>query len=319
MKAIGNFTFFLLPWLLCLRYVSGQQCESSYSIYGYEVKGHTIRESEAWDVVDCMSRCQSEFFCLSIAFRKNDRMCMLKDADRHTHRADFGPGSRGVQYMENVEPYNKNRVQSCADLKSARASVPSGYYPFKLPFGGRIVAYCDMERFGGGWTLAVGISSTDNNHLQRLEYNCMDEQLCVPFTNATITARKLSDADIHQLAQREGTFRVDFDYRYTVFYRIPSGSSNFDSSCKGSSCPRITVSYEYPYVWESNCKGVSLGYKISNGCHRVFDGHDDHECGARWISSKYSTNRVLYGHPCPGDPQHSNGIHKNTQGTLWVR
>ncbi|XP_032235575.2 uncharacterized protein LOC5510501 [Nematostella vectensis] len=315
MMVIGNFSLF--PWLLLLRLVSGQQCESSYSIYGYEVKGHTIRESEAWDVVDCMSRCQSEFFCLSIAFRKTDRMCMLKNADRHTHRADFGPGSRGVQYMENMEPYNKRRVQTCADLKAARASAPNGYYRVTLASGRRLAVYCDMEDFGGGWTLVVGISSTDNNHLQRSKHNCMHEQLCVPFTNATITARKLSDADIHQLAETEGSFRVDYDFRYTGFFRIPSGYWNFDSSCSGTSCTRIIVSHKYPYVWESNCKGVSLGYKIqSTGSHRVFDCHDDGECGGGlWLSSRYHSERILYGYPGLS----STGLYKNKQGHLWVR
>ena len=34
------------------------------------------------------------------------------------------------------------------------------------------------------------------------------------------------------------------------------------------SCPRIIISYSYPYQWESNCKGIEKGYLIWRGnCH----------------------------------------------------
>ena len=57
---------------------------------------------------------------------------------------------------------------------------------------------------GGGWTLAVSISSKNNDHLQKNSNNCLNSVLCVPGNNSVITARKLSDEDIHKLAMAEG-------------------------------------------------------------------------------------------------------------------
>ena len=57
---------------------------------------------------------------------------------------------------------------------------------------------------GGGWTLVVIISSTNNEHLQSAGNNCFNSVLCVPFDKEQITARKLRDEDIHKLAQTEG-------------------------------------------------------------------------------------------------------------------
>ena len=57
---------------------------------------------------------------------------------------------------------------------------------------------------GGGWTLVASISSQNNDHLQRAEHNCFDSELCVPFANASISARKFSDEDIHEIAVNEG-------------------------------------------------------------------------------------------------------------------
>ena len=61
---------------------------------------------------------------------------------------------------------------------------------------------------GGGWTLAVSISSKNNDHLQRNSNNCLNSILCVPFAENSITGRKLSDEDIGKLAQTEGKARM---------------------------------------------------------------------------------------------------------------
>lgn len=58
---------------------------------------------------------------------------------------------------------------------------------------------------GGGWSLVVSISNTNNDHLQSTENNCNDSFLCVPYSNSDIVARKLSDEDIVALASTEGT------------------------------------------------------------------------------------------------------------------
>ncbi|XXY13192.1 fibrinogen-like YCDxxxxGGGW domain-containing protein [Sorangium sp. So ce216] len=53
---------------------------------------------------------------------------------------------------------------SCADLKSACPTAPSGAYPID-PGGGEpqpsFMAYCDMSRAGGGWTLVAKLTNQD--------------------------------------------------------------------------------------------------------------------------------------------------------------
>ena len=48
------------------------------------------------------------------------------------------------------------------------------------------------------------ISSKNNDHLKRPAKNCFNSSLCVPFTDQKLEGRKLSDNDIHKLAQNEG-------------------------------------------------------------------------------------------------------------------
>ena len=57
---------------------------------------------------------------------------------------------------------------------------------------------------GGGWTLVVTISSTNNDHLESAKVNCLNLELCVPLPENDITARKLQDIDIHELLHSEG-------------------------------------------------------------------------------------------------------------------
>ena len=51
----------------------------------------------------------------------------------------------------------------------------------------------------------MSVSSKNNDHLQRKANNCLNSIMCVPLENETnITGRKLSDEDIHKLAENEG-------------------------------------------------------------------------------------------------------------------
>ncbi|CAH3017830.1 unnamed protein product, partial [Porites evermanni] len=155
---------------------------------------------------------------------------------------------------------------SCAEIHQTYPSASSGYYWIYIGQV-KVQVYCDMKTFGGGWTLVVSISSTNNQHLQRAVVNCFDLELCVPFDKQSMTTRKLSDEHIHHLANCEGTFRLDvFQGNYSVFYQIPQGAENFNSACRGETdqeCPRIIISNHYPYKWETNtCTSLDVGYHI---------------------------------------------------------
>ncbi|KAJ7372455.1 hypothetical protein OS493_018962 [Desmophyllum pertusum] len=300
-----------------------EQCrDSTYSVYGHSLSDHVISTRIVSSLSECVLMCSDEVRCKSLNFRLKGKSCDLNDADRHTHPEDYGPKERSV-YMDTSEKHKKkNGFKSCAEIHQETPQAESDYYWVKI--GNRDAqVYCDMKNYGGGWTLAVSISSKNNDHLQRKFHNCFNSILCVPFNKKNITARKLSDEDIHKLAQTEGTFRVDlWNDTVTAFYQIPSGPDNFNSTCGRGDCPRIIVSYSHPYQWETNsCTSIDVGYRIYPGCHRVFDGHDDGECGnSNWVSSGYHGRRALYGYPCPEVPEHDSlGIYLNKDGMLYVK
>ena len=81
----------------------------------------------------------------------------------------------------------------------------TGKIPVKEDLELQIIFHIFIYNAGGGWTLVVGISSENNQHLQRAAVNCLNLDLCVPFQEHSITTRKLSDEHIHHLANCEGT------------------------------------------------------------------------------------------------------------------
>ncbi|XP_062507331.1 uncharacterized protein LOC134183757 [Corticium candelabrum] len=178
-----------------------------------------------------------------------------------------------------------------------------------------------MTNYGGGWTLVVGINSQNRLHLQSSSVGtrCRGGDVCVVHrTNGVIPARKLDDRIIRALADDEGTFRVDVGpNKYTTFFQLPQGAAGFQSNCGGTSCARIITSHSYPYTWESNCKGITVGYQVPKDSHKVFDNRDYHECGSLWTSSRYSDKRVLYGYT--GDSGKLTGIYSKLQGFMFVR
>ena len=48
----------------------------------------------------------------------------------------------------------------------------------------------------------------NNDHLQRTANNCLNSTLCVPFSDKSITSRKLGDEDIHEITKTEGKVYV---------------------------------------------------------------------------------------------------------------
>ncbi|KAJ7372458.1 hypothetical protein OS493_018965 [Desmophyllum pertusum] len=240
--------------------------------------------------------------------------------------------------MDTSEKHKKNNeFKSCAEIHQEWPQVESGYYWVKI--GNRDAqVYCDMENHGGGWTLAVSISSKNNDHLQREANNCSNSILCVPFTEKNIIARKLSDEDIHKLAQTEGTFRVDMwktGNKDTAFYQIPSGPEHVDSFMWtrerqsvtfliSIQCPRHHYFlFSFRYQWELTAVQVLDRIGVStfiNGSSLEFlMRHDDKECGNPfWSSSGFNIGkRVLYGYQCNGShADDSLRIYRNRDGMM---
>ncbi|XP_078363757.1 uncharacterized protein LOC144647967 [Oculina patagonica] len=183
-----------------------EQCPAStYSVYGHSLSGHVISTRISSSLTECIMMCSYEARCKSINFRLNGKSCDLNDADRHTHPKDYGPKEASL-YMDSLNKHKQEGgFKSCAEIHQKFSQAESGYYWVKI--GNRDAqVYCDMDNYGGGWTLAVSISSKNIDHLQRNANNCLNSILCVPFAEKNVTGRKLSDEDIHKLARFEGTF-----------------------------------------------------------------------------------------------------------------
>ncbi|XP_027046767.1 uncharacterized protein LOC113674490 [Pocillopora damicornis] len=306
------FSILVIIWSSQLHNVVGKCRPSTYSINSHYLAGHVMSTRIVSSLSECVIICVTDVHCKSLNFHSIDGLCDLNDADRRTLSKDFRP-KIGCIYMEMFPSF-----KSCAEIQQAQPQAKNGYYWIQI--GSREAqVYCDMTNYGGGWTLAVTINSAKNDHLQSAEMNCLNSKLCVPFTENDIAARKLTDKDIHELLHFEGTFRVDVlekPVNYTIFYQIPSGPTNFKSTCSHGKCPRIIISHSFPYRWETNtCTNQTTGYRIAGSCHRVFDGHDDGECGSLWFSSQYPHTRALYGYaPCS-----HGGIFENKCGMLFVK
>ncbi|XP_048588546.1 uncharacterized protein LOC116618287 [Nematostella vectensis] len=317
------FQYLIVTWLSMYN-ACAEQSSGMYTEYGNYLKDHVMERRPGIGIEGCTFACLDHSKCRSINVDLTTHMCELNNASKEDFPEHMTRKHRSLYATDDFKP--PLFQPSCAAYLKYDPSLKSGYYWISIRRKKRRV-YCDMERFGGGWTLVVTINALNNDHLQRAENNCADSVTCVTLIETDIPGRKLSDEDIHEIVGVDGVFLVEpvssplsttNKNKDAVFYKIPSGSQNFDSSCRKTIniCPRVIISFSYPYKWETNpCTSLSQGYRIYGHPISVFDSHDDGECGSFWYPSASSYRRVLYGFPKSG----YTGIYNKRQGYLWVK
>ncbi|KAM7450717.1 hypothetical protein ABFA07_001708 [Porites harrisoni] len=242
---------FAVPiFVLLIRFVLSceePRCNRTSSLPRMRLLKHSFLVKEAESMVGCINICDKQTQCRSINFNWVNVLCELNKADVHIAPQDV-ISAKGYVYLDN--PWPKIQLTSCAQIQQLVPDAKSSYYWVHIK-GKKAQVYCDMNNYGGGWTLVASISSSSNDHLLRAEVNCYNSTRCVEFTNTSVPCRKLSDHDIHEIATHEGTFRVDqVTDGFTGFFQIPAGARHFNSECHINSCPRIITSHIYPYQWE---------------------------------------------------------------------
>ncbi|XP_073254841.1 uncharacterized protein [Porites lutea] len=205
---------------------------------------------------------------LSLEDSDSGRSFMLR-CNSHGPKTEPCDTSGSTSSSSEDTPFSKTRYflsTSFAQIQQLVQDAKSGYYWVHIK-GKKTEVYCDMDNYGGGWTLVASINSSSNNHLLRAEVNCFNSTPCVEFTKTSISCRKLADQDIYEIATHEGTFRVDqVTNGYVGFFQNNQAYQEYPAKV---CCPRIITSHVYPYQWESNCRGIRNGYFIvRHSCYR---------------------------------------------------
>ncbi|EDO46367.1 predicted protein [Nematostella vectensis] len=172
--------------LASLQVVSGTQCETSNSIYGYGLSSRAIGTQRADDMMMCIQKCRKEYNCLSVNYQMVDGLCKLQNANRNTPEAELKvsehtiymediPNSKptcpwtspckngGTCYVENhaskcicPKGYNgkecENGPPDCETLRAAGVTA-SGVHKIYPEGMESIIVYCDMSTAAGGWTM----------------------------------------------------------------------------------------------------------------------------------------------------------------------
>ncbi|EDO27637.1 predicted protein [Nematostella vectensis] len=232
LKVLVNLVFFQL-----LVIAKADKCDQKQlTQYGFYLRNHKYDAKRVTNLLECLMLCIDDPKCITINFSLFDKECEFND--------DSGMEWELVKLPHSIHGILKKKekkASSCNQLKKSYPLLKSGYYDVIVNGKERNV-YCDMDNFGGGWSLVVSISKSSHAHLQSSEIDCQDVLKCVPFPESPFPAKKLSDEDIRALASDgEGTFRVDVvdgpaTNNFSVFYQIPSGAQNFNSACSGATC-----------------------------------------------------------------------------------
>ena len=146
-------------------------------------------------------------------------------------------------------------------IKAENPSAKNGVYTIQpLPGGKSYEVYCNMQEYGGGWTLVTLIRSDSSDQWNPAALNPEDLS---KFTTAPSRASKLPDAEINALLGKGGTRWVTAQTTRT-FYRM-SESPWYSNHGKSNSCGYKRAFYDAwaeaatKPTWKTTMKYVACG------------------------------------------------------------
>ena len=148
------------------------------------------------------------------------------------HHYTKGWKQNGYVYVRSASFVVAPDPPSCQSIKSQSSSAKNGVYTIQpIPGGKSYKVYCNMQEYGGGWTLVTLIKSDKGDQWNPAALNTGD---LATFTTSPSRVSKLPDAEINALLGKGGTRWVTASDQRT-FYRMTSRPWNSNHG-KANSC-----------------------------------------------------------------------------------
>jgi len=135
----------------------------------------------------------------------------------HMGAYDGSWNRNGYVYVRQAAYNPPSAPQSCAAIKKTNSNAESGAYVIEPISGNAYNVYCNMDDYGGGWTLVTLMKSDKGDQWNPAALYTED---LASFTASPSRVSKLSDAEINALLGGAGATRWVGTASKNTFYRM---------------------------------------------------------------------------------------------------